>query len=395
MKRLGGLLRRAVIPALALVTAFVLGAILIVLTDFEHLKNLGSDPAGALAGALGGVFEGYGAMLAGAIGDPGRIVAAIQSGSPNDIADAIRPLTETLVSATPFIFVALGLAVSFHAGLFNLGADGQFLIGSLGVGMTAAFLQGAPAFATLVGSLAGGALFGAAYGFVPGFLKARTGAHEVITTLMLNSIAPAVPGLLFLALSTVDLGRLGSMAVPEVPLLFDLRAIRLDWGFVVALLMAPVVSFLLFRTSLGFELRATGFSRTAARGAGINPGRSTMLAMALSGGLVGLGSAFFVLGPGGGFGGGPSNDMGYVALALALLAGLRPSGVVLAALLYGALTSGAKNMVIATGIPLALLTVIIAAALMFVAAPGLIRSIWRLGPATEVAERRPLDPIGR
>ena len=381
MRRLAALLRRAVVPALALVTAFVLGAFIIVLTDFEHLRNLGSDPTGALAGALGGVFQGYGAMLSGAIGDPGQIVTAILSGNPDDTADAIRPLTETLVSATPFIFVALGLAVSFHAGLFNLGADGQFLIGGFGVAVTASLLQGLPPFVILVLALAGGALFGAAYGFVPGFLKARTGAHEVITTLMLNSIAPAVPGLVILALSWVDFGRLGSMSVPEVPLLFDLRAIRVDWGFVVAVLMAPAVSFLLFRTTLGFELRSSGFSRTAARAAGINPGRSTMAAMALSGGLIGLGSAFFVLGPGSGFGGGPSRDMGYVALALALLAGLRPSGVVLAALLYGALTSGAKNMVIATGIPLALLVVIIALALMFVAAPGLTRSIWRLGPA--------------
>ena len=396
LKRLRGLLRRAVVPGLALITAFILGAILIVLTDYEHIRNLGTDPAGALIGAIGVVFEGYGAMLSGAVGDPGRIVTAIQSGSSNDIANAIRPLTETLVSATPFIFVALGLAVSFHAGLFNLGADGQFLVGGLGIGIVASLLQGLPPFAILVGALAGGALFGAAYAFIAGFLKARTGAHEVITTLMLNSIAPAVPALTFIVLSALGFGQGGGgpMAFPEVPLLFDLRAIRLDWGFVVALLMAPVVSFVLFRTSLGFELRATGFSRTAARGAGMSPGRSTMIAMALSGGLVGLGSAFFTLGPAGGFGGAPY-DMGYVALALALLAGLRPSGVVLAALLYGALTSGAKNMVIATGIPLALLIVIIAAALMFVAAPGLIRSIWRVGPAPETSDRRPLDPIGR
>ena len=384
MKRGGGLLRRAFVPVLALVSAFVLGAVLIVLTDLEHLRTLGSDPVAALAGAIGVVFKGYGAMLSGAIGDPGRVVTAIQSGSPNDIANAIRPLTETLVSATPFIFVALGLAVSFHAGLFNLGADGQFLVGGLGVGIVASLLQGPlPPLVILIGALAGGALFGAAYGFVPGFLKARTGAHEVITTLMLNSIAPAVPTLLFLVFSMFDFDRLGSMSAPEVPLLFDLRAIRLDWGFVVALLMAPVVSFVLFRTTLGFELRATGFNRTAARGVGMSPGRSMMVAMALSGGLIGLGSAFFVLGPGSGFGGGPSNDMGYVALALALIAGLRPSGVVLVAILYGALTSGAKNMVIVTGIPLALLTVIIAVALMLVAAPGLIRSIWRVRSARE------------
>ena len=159
--------------------------------------------------------------------------------------------------------------------------------------------------------------------------------------------------------------------------------------------MAAVVSLLLFRTTRGFELRATGFSRTAARGAGMRPGRTTMLAMSLSGGLVGMGSAFFGLGPAGGFSGGPPNDLGYVAIALTLLAGSRPSGVVVAALFYGALTTGAKSMVIVTGIPLALLVVIVAFAIMFVAAPDLTRSIWRLGapkPSTETGAIMPVGP---
>lgn len=390
MTRLGELLGRAVGPALALVSAFALGAILIVLTDVEHLQHLGSDPVNALAGAIGGVVEGYGAMLSGAIGDPGRIVGAIRTGDPSDIANAIRPIAESLVSATPFIFVGLGLAVSFQAGLFNLGAQGQFLIGGLGAAFTAFLLQGLlPSFVILVMALAGGTIAGAAYGFVPGFLKARTGAHEVITTLMLNSIAPEI---MILAISAGDFS--GSLtAIAQVPRLFELRAIRLDWGFLVALLTAAAVSFMLFRTRLGFELRATGFSRSAARGAGMSPGRSMVLAMSLSGGLAGLGSAFLALGPAGGLG--PVGDIGLVALALALLGGLRPSGVVLAALLYGALNNGAKNMVIATGIPLALLVVIIALAMMLVAAPGLIRSIWRLGPAGDDRELGPSDPVGR
>jgi len=390
MKRLAELLRRAAVPALALITAFFLGAIVIVLTDLEHLEHLGTDPAAALGGAIAGVVEGYGAMFSGAIGDPGRIVVAIQSGNPTDIANAIRPMAESLVSATPFIFVGLALAVSFHAGLFNLGADGQFLIGGLGAASTAILLQGQlPSSLILVAALAGGTIAGAAYGFVPGFLKARTGAHEVITTLMLNAIAPEI--MVFALVSGGVSGSLTSIA--NVPLLVDLRMIRLDWGFVVALLMAAAVSFMLYRTRLGFELRATGYSRTAARGAGMSPGRSTMLAMTLSGGLAGMGSSFLALGPAGGPG--TVRDIGFVALALALLAGLRPSGVVLAALLYGALNNGAKNMVIVSGIPLALLVVIIALAMMFVAAPGLIRSIWRLGPAGQDHERAPIEPTDR
>ena len=121
----------------------------------------------------------------------------------------------------------------------------------------------------------------------------------------------------------------------------------------------------------------------------MRPGRSTIAAMSISAGLVGLGSAFFALGPAGGLSGGPAMDTGYVALALALLAGLRPSGVVLMAILYSALNNGAKSMVIATGIPLALLVFVIAIAMMFVAAPGLIHSIWRLGPALRRPDTRP------
>jgi simple sugar transport system permease protein len=356
-------------------TAFLLGAIVIVLTDFEHLRLIGTDPLAAIGGALAGVFDGYPAMFAGAIGDPDRIAAAIRTGNAEDIAAALRPISETLVSATPFIFAGLGLAVSFQAGLFNLGVDGQFLIGGLGASITGMLVAGhLPPPMALVVAVFGGTIAGGAYAFVPGFLKARTGAHEVITTLMLNGVAP---NLAFLIVGMIHLSG-PQAAIPTVPRLIDLPTIRVDYGFIVAVTMAAAVSWLLFRTTRGFELRAAGLNRTAARAAGIPPGRTTMLAMSLSGGLVGMGSAFFVLGPAWGTSGGAPYDMGYVAIALALLAGRRPSAVVFVALLYGALTTGAKNMVVVTGIPLALLTVIIAFAIMFVAAPELTRSIWRL-----------------
>jgi general nucleoside transport system permease protein len=373
-------LRRALNPALAVLTAFLLGAIVIVLTDVEHLQQIGTDPLAAIGGALAGVIDGYPAMVSGAIGDPGRIVTAIQTGSAGDIAAALRPLSETLIVATPFIFAGLGLTVSFRAGLFNLGVDGQFLIGGLGAMITATVVAGSlPPLLALVVAVLGGTIAGGAYGFLPGFLKARTGAHEVITTLMFNGIAP---NLAYLVAGMIGLA--GPVAaMPTVPRLLDLRTIRVDYGFVIALVMAVVVSWLLFRTTRGFELRVAGVNRSAARAAGARPDRSTVVAMSLSGGLVGMGSALFLLGPAAGMPGGPSGDMGYVAIALALLAGRRPSGVVVAALLYGALTTGAKNMVVVTGIPLALLMVIVAFAITFAAAPDLTRSIWRLkGPTS-------------
>jgi simple sugar transport system permease protein len=394
MKRLRSLVRRAVVPTLAVVTAFLFGAIVIVLTDLENLSKLGTDPVGAIVGALGGVGRGYGAMLSGAFGDPGRIVTAIQSGSAADIATAIRPLTETLVASMPLIFVGLAIAVSFRAGMFNVGGNGQVLFGALGASGAAIALEtsGLPLFVILVIAIVVGTLFGAVWGFIPGFLKARTGAHEVITTIMLNYVADQI---VFFALVHTFVQQPGSgqpIGKPttylDVPPIVDLPAIRLDWGFVVALVMAAVVSFLLFRTTRGFELRAAGFNMTAARYAGMSAAGSMMLAMTISGGLAGMGGAFVVIGSVNQLTLDVHGGIGFNAIALALLAGLRPSGVVLAALLFGALTTGGKLMGIASGIPFDLLVLIMALVIMFVAAPGLIRSIWRVKvpkPAPEVA----------
>ena len=401
MKRLRELLRRALVPALSVLTALILGGVVIIITDFEHLSQLGTDPVGAILGAIGGVVGGYGAMIAGAFGDPERIATAFQTGEARDIATAIRPLTETLVSATPLIFGGLGVAISFRAGMFNIGGDGQLIIGALASTMTMLLLQWYvhPAL-LLILAIVMGSLAGASWGFIPGFLKARTGAHEVITTIMLNYIAALV---VFFALRSDTLRAPGSTSpvsrnltpIADVPTLLPLPGLRLDLGFIVALLTAVVVSWLLFRTTIGFELRASGFNLTAARYAGMSAGGSMMLAMALSGGLLGLAGAFLVLGTVGQLSIDLSGGVGFNAIALALLAGLRPSGVVLAALLFGALTSGGKTMNIVSGVPFDLLFFIIAMVIMFVAAPGLIRTIWRVKvpkPAPEVASVSPVPP---
>lgn len=391
LRRLG---RKALVPLLSVVTAMLFGAFVIVLTDLDNLSKFGTDPVGSIFAAIGGIGRGYGAMLSGAFGDPGRIMTAIQSGNVNDIATAIRPLTETLVAATPLIFVGLAITVSFRSGMFNVGGDGQVIMGAMGATFAAVALQnsGLPSIVIVILSVVVGAMFGGAWGFIPGFLKARTGAHEVITTIMLNYVAAQVA---FFALvntfiqqpnSGQPISRILSWA--NVPPILDLPAIRLDWGFIVALLMAVVVSWLLFRTTKGFELRASGFNMNAARYAGMSAAGSMMLAMTISGALAGMGGSFLVLGTtdqltldiGGG--------IGFNAIALALLAGLRPSGVVLAGLLFGALTNGGQQMGIETGIPYDLLFLIMALVIMFVAAPGLVRAIWRVRvspPAPEIA----------
>jgi ABC-type uncharacterized transport system permease subunit len=219
---------------------------------------------------------------------------------------------------------------------------------------------------------------------------------------MLNYIAALV---VFFALRSPTLRAAGSTSpvsknltpIVDVPNIISLPNIRLDYGFVVALLMAVAVSWLLFRTTKGFELRASGFNLTAARYAGMSAGGSMILAMALSGALAGLGGGFMVIGTVGQLTLDLSGGIGFTAIALALLAGLRPSGVVMAALLFGALTNGGKLMGVQSGIPFDLLVFIMALVIMFVAAPGLIRSIWRVKvakPAPEIAAVSPTGPAG-
>jgi ABC-type uncharacterized transport system permease subunit len=399
VKQIASVLRRLVVPLLAVVTALLFGGIVIILTDFDNLQNIGTDPVGTLGGAIQGVLAAYGAMLAGAFGDPARVLTALQTGNANDISRAIRPLTETLVSATPLIFTGLAISISFRAGMFNIGGDGQLLIGAMAATIAAIVLDGViPSWLILIATIGIATLAGAAWGFVPGFLKARTGAHEVITTIMLNYIGSLV--VFFILTTTPGLRNPGNSTpvskeltpIVDVPNIISLPNIRLDFGFVVALLMAVAVSWLLFRTTKGFELRAAGFSPTAARYAGISAGGSMMLAMSLSGGLCGMAGGFLVIGTVGQMSPDLSGGLGFNAIALALLAGLRPSGVVLSALLFGALTQGGKRMGIDTGIPFDLLLFIMALVIMFVAAPGLIRSIWRVRvskPAPEIANVSP------
>jgi ABC-type uncharacterized transport system permease subunit len=396
MTRLRRTLGPAVVPILAVLTAFIVGSIFIVITDFENLSSLPTDPGGAIAGAIGTVIAAYGALVVGAFGEPGNIIAAIQSGGdPKAIATAIRPITETLVAATPLIFTGLAVAVAFRTSVFNIGVEGQFILGAFGATVAAIVLQDQNFWVILIVATIAGIATGAFWGFIPGFLKARTGAHEVITTIMLNYVAAQI---VLFGLRSDFLRQEGSsqpiskVLTPFVrmPLIFpDLPAIRLHYGFVLALIAAVLVSWFLFKTTKGYELRAAGFNMTAARYAGISAGGSIMLAMTISGGLAAFGGSMEVLGTVGQMSNDISAGFGFNAIALALLAGNRPSGVVAAALLFGALRTGGGLMQVQTGIPLDLLFFIQALVIMFVAAPLLIRSIYRM-PARAVAQESPI-----
>ena len=376
-------LKPALIPILAIVTAFIVGSIFILITDFENLAKITTDPVAAIGGALGTIGEAYWSMVLGAFGDPAKFAAALADPTPRKMAAAIRPITETLVASSPLIFAGLAVAISFRSGVFNIGVEGQFVLGAFGATVAAIVMRDQPAPLILLVSIIFGVLTGALWGFIPGLLKAKTGAHEVITTIMLNYVAAQV---VLFGLRSEFLKQVGSdqpisknlALFVRVPQILELPAIRLHWGFVLALVMAVVVSWFLFKTTKGYELRAAGFNMHAARYAGMSASGSIILAMSLSGGLAGLGGSMEVLGTVPQMSNDISSGFGFNAIALALLAGNRPAGIVAASLLFGALRTGGGLMQVKTGIPLDLLFFIQALVIMFVAAPGLIRWMWRL-----------------
>jgi len=379
-------LRGILLPVLALLAAFAVGAIIIIATDFDLLSQWGSDPVGAIGASWSAVMATYGALLRGSIGDPGALFGALFSADWEGLRRAFGPLSETIVSATPLILTGLSVALAFRVGLFNIGAEGQLYIGSL-VAVIAGFsLVGLPWFIHLPIAVVAGFLGGAAWGFIPGLLKARTGAHEVIVTIMLNFVALNIIGW---ALKTDLVQREGrSDAISKIveptavipPLIQGLRA---HWGIVIALLMAVAVWWLLFRSTKGFEFRAVGFNPRAARYAGMSIGWSTVLSMSAAGGLAGLAGMAVILGGSGTLSPGFSPGYGFDGIVVALVGANRPLGVVAAAFLFGALRAGATPMQAATGTPIDIVVVIQALVIMFIAAPALVRAIFRIR-----AERR-------
>ncbi len=379
-RALGG---RALVPVLSILTAFVVGALVIVFSDPETLRLFTSDPVAALQRAVEQVASAYSALVSGALGSPTQIAGALASGDGKQIARAFVPISETVLNATPLIFTGLSVALGFRSGLFNIGAEGQLYLGAIFATFVGFSLSGLPLVIHLPLAIFAGFAGGALWGFIPGFLKARTGAHEVIVTIMLNYTAYR---LLDWILKTSVFQRVGrndpiSKVVEEsaaFPRFVGDAALRANWSTVVALLAAIAVSWLLFRSIRGFEFRAVGLNPGAARYAGMNIGRTVILTMIICGGLAGLAGTAHVLGPSRTLTPGFSPGWGFDGIAVALIGGSRPLGVVLAALLFGALRAGATPMQAATGIPIDLVVVIQALVIMFVAAPALVRGIYRL-----------------
>jgi general nucleoside transport system permease protein len=266
---------------------------------------------------------------------------------------------ETLVSATALLFPALGIALAFRAGLFNIGAEGQLVLGGLAAGLAGVFVPGPP-IVSIVVTLAAGAIAGGLWGGIAGFLKARFGANEVIATLMLNVIAALfatyiVDGPLHLA--TANEG--------ETPLLAHTAWLptivpdtRLTISIVIALAVAIALRFVFNRTIFGFELRAAGEAPQAARRAGIDLSRIALLAMTFSGAIAGLGGATLVTGVLHRFNTGLSPGYGFVAIAVALVGNLEPVWIIVAAFAFGILQNGALSMQAEANVPRDIINVV-------------------------------------
>lgn len=373
-------------PLLAVFTGLLVGAIVIVVTDAHVIaayRNFFRDPLGAIGLTFQTILVAYGALFSGALGSPERIFLGFQqlftTGQTEGLVRAFWPLSESLVAATPYMLAGLAVAIGFKAGLFNIGAEGQFLMGALGsawIGYTFHL----PWYLHLPLALLGGALAGALWAALPGYLKATTGAHEVVNTIMMNWISFRLSDWLLNGPMKATGYRPITPVIDDTATLprFFPDPIRLNLGFIVALLAALLVYWLLFKTTFGFEVRAVGTNPDASKYAGMNVPRNIVLVMMLSGALAGLGGATQVLGVDHWVGQGFSAGYGFDSIAIALLGKSHPVGVVLSALLWGALRNGATKMQSMAGIPIDIISIIQGLVIVFIAAPVIIRWIYRI-----------------
>lgn len=379
--RLSRTWRVIAVPVLAIVTGLIIEGIFIVFTTPEFYAAWSQSPGAALKVGWDALVASYAALFTGAFGDPARIVAALQSGDAVAIRKSFYPLSESLVAATPYIFGGLGVALGFRSGLFNIGAEGQIFMGAIFSAFVGYSLTGLPAFIHMPLAFLAGALGGAIWGFIPGWLKARTGAHEVINTIMMNYIAFRVSDWLL----TGPMKRPGSPnpvspTIAEEAMLYRFFSdpIRFHLGFFIALAFAWLVWWFLFRTKWGFDLRTVGANPHAAKYAGMVVSVSMVLAMSLSGALAGMAGANEVLGLNHNLAMAFSSGYGFDSLALALLGNNHPVGVVLSALMFGALRNGATNMQLKAGIPIDIISILQGLILVFIATPAIIRTIYRV-----------------
>lgn len=293
---------------------------------------------------------------------------------------SINAISETLTASIPLVLAGLGIGLAFRAGLFNIGAEGQMVIGGLAAAIASFSITGLPMAIHMPLVLIIGLVFGGIYAAIAGFLRAATGAHEVISTIMLNLISFRLLDYLLrqpfiqkegrsdpiskAVLDTAELPRLLSFIDPNL---------RLHLGLFLMLGAVALVYWLLFRSKLGFAFRISGENPDAARYAGIRAGMTIVIAMAIAGGLAGLAGAAQVTGVLGRATPGFTAGIGFDAIAVALLGRSHPVGILLAGILFGALEAGGRQMQVDAGVSIDMISIIQALIIIFVAAPLLVK----------------------
>jgi len=303
----------------------------------------------------------------------------------------LNGIIDTLVRATPYILAGLAVGIGFKAGLFNIGAQGQFLMGALGAVTVAVFLADAPSFIAVPLALLGGVAAGAAYGFVPGWLKANTGAHEVVVTIMLNYVALAIVSWAVtgpLRSTTATFARTDDVGAAALPILGGPSGHELHAGVLIAFAAVPIVWWILYRTTIGFEVRTVGANPDAARYAGMRPKLLITGTMAAAGLLAGLAGAIEILGVQNNLPATYATTVGFDAITVALLGRANPWGILFGGILLGALRAGAPLMQIQAGVPIQMVDILQGVILFFLAADLIVRWVFRIRDAkgTDVDE---------
>ncbi|MFL5749142.1 MAG: ABC transporter permease [Chloroflexota bacterium] len=365
-------LRRAyaisIIPIISIVLALLLGSILIIISSVIQGKLNLLLPIVA-----------YESLIQGATGlsfldVKGSTITFAISVNPERAA---RALTNTMQASAPLVLTGLAVGLGFKGGLFNIGGTGQVLVGGFTAALVGAAVSQLPVPIAVTIAVVAGALGGAAYGFIPGFLKAYTGAHEVVVTIMLNSLAAVViVGLVNDIFKMVGptFARTADVGNAALPIILGRDG---SIGILIALAVVPIAYVLIYRTTLGFEIRTTGANPSAARYAGMRPRRLIILTMSLCGLFAGLAGTIEILNLGyypAVFGTG----IGFAGITVGLLGRAHPVGILLAAVLLGAMRAGAPAMQITAKIPIEIIDVIQGLILLFLAAEVVIRQVFRI-----------------